>query len=108
MAGRVSRGEIWMYRFARPDKRRPVLVLSRQRALDHLRTAVIAPVTTTGRGLPSEVAVGVAEGLKQPSFVNFDHLYTVPQVELKAFVGSLDSEKMNAVCAALAIALGCA
>jgi mRNA interferase MazF len=108
MAGRVSRGEIWMYRFARPDKRRPVLVLSRQRALDHLKTAVIAPVTTTGHGLPSEVAVGVDEGLKQASFVNFDHLYTVPQVELKAFVGSLDPEKMNAVCAALAIALGCA
>ena len=104
----MSRGEIWMYRFARPDKRRPVLVLSRQRALDYLRTAVIAPVTTTGRGLPSEVAVGIDEGLKHPCFVNFDHLYTVPQVELKVFVGFLGAEKMNAVCAALAIALGCA
>jgi mRNA interferase MazF len=107
VAGGLSRGEIWMYRFARPDKRRPVLVLSRQRALDHLRTAVIAPITTTGHDLPSEVAVGVHEGLKQPSFVNLDHLYTVSQADLKTFVGSLDAEKMSAVCAALAVALGC-
>jgi mRNA interferase MazF len=97
-----------MYRFARPDKRRPVLVLSRQRALNHLRTAVVAPITTTIHGLPSEVSVGVAEGLKQPSVVNLDHLYTVVQGDLKTFVGALDSKKMDAVCSALAVALGCA
>ena len=108
MAGGVSRGDIWLYRFARPDKRRPVLVLSRQRALDHLRTAVVAPITTSAHGLPSEVVVGVAEGLKQTCVVNLDHLYTVVQADLAKFVGVLDAKKMDAVCSALAVALGCA
>jgi mRNA interferase MazF len=107
VAGGVNRGEIWLYRFARPDKRRPVLVLSRQRALDHLRTAVVAPITTTDRGLPSEVVVGVTEGLKQPCVVNLDHLYTVAQADLRKFVGALDAKKLDAVCSALAVALGC-
>jgi mRNA interferase MazF len=97
-----------MYRFAPPDKRRPVLVLSRQRALDHIRTAIVAPITTTVRGLPSEVPVGVAEGLKEACVVNLDHLYTVTQSDLTAFVGTVSPEKMTAVCSGLAIALGCA
>jgi mRNA interferase MazF len=96
-----------MYRFGAPDKRRPVLVLSRQRALDHLRTAVVAPITTTSHGLPSEVAVGVEEGLKHPSIVNLDHIYTVPQAALRGFVGALTPEKLRDVCEGLAIALGC-
>jgi mRNA interferase MazF len=95
-----------MYRFAPPDKRRPVLILSRQRALDRLRTAVVAPITTTVHGLPSEVAVGASEGLKQESVVNLDHLYTVLQADLRSFVGTLASGKLDAVCSGLAIALG--
>jgi mRNA interferase MazF len=97
-----------MYRFARPDKRRPVLILSRQRALEHLRTAIVAPITTTIRGLPSEVRVGVAEGLKAECVVNLDHLYTVAQSDLRAFVGTIPRTKLTAVCSGLAIALGCA
>lgn len=107
MARGISRGEIWMYRFALPDKRRPVLVLSRQAALDRLRTAVVAPVTSTIHGLPSEVIVGVAQGLKGKSAVNLDHLYTVDQNDLKSFVGALDRGALSHVCRALGIAMGC-
>jgi mRNA interferase MazF len=97
-----------MYRFARPDKRRPVLVLSRQRAIEHLRTAIVAPITTTIRGLPSEVPLGFAEGLKEECVVNLDHLYTVAQADLRAFVGTVSPSKLASVCSGLAIALGCA
>jgi mRNA interferase MazF len=83
------------------------LVLSRQAALDHLRTAVVAPITSTVHGLPSEVRVGVAEGLKAESVVNLDHLYTVSQSELRSFVGTLPADSLQAVCQALAIAMGC-
>lgn len=107
MARGLNRGEIWMLRFARPDKRRPVLVVSRQVALDHLDTAVVAPVTTTIRGLRSEVRVGPAEGLKKDSVVNIDHLFTVRQSQLKRLVGHLDASRMREVCDAVAIALGC-
>jgi mRNA interferase MazF len=96
-----------MYRFGKPDKRRPVLVLSRSAALEHLRTAVVAPITSTIHGVPSEVLVGVADGLKGDSAVNLDHLYTVPQDELRQYLGHLDHERMSEVCRAVNVALGC-
>ena len=97
-----------MFRFARPDKRRPVLVLSRQIALHHLRTAIVAPITSTIRGLPSEIHVGVSDGLKKESVVNLDHLYTVPQKELRKFVGNVGEKRMREVCDSVQVALGCA
>jgi mRNA interferase MazF len=108
MAREVTRGDIWLYRFGRPDKQRPVLVLSRQAALRQIRTAVVAPITTAIRGLPSEVRVGVEDGLKGDCVVNFDHLYTVPQQELRRWLGRLDQRRMREVCGAVEVALGCA
>jgi mRNA interferase MazF len=73
MARGVNRGEIWMYRFSSPDKRRPVLVLSRQDVIGLLHTVMVAPVTSAIRGAPSEVVIGIDEGLKTQSAVNLDH-----------------------------------
>jgi mRNA interferase MazF len=107
MAPRVSRGEIWLYAFESPDKRRPVLVLSRQKAIDLLRTIVVAPITSAAHGAPSEVHVGIDEGLKHESVVNLDQVQTVDQKRLHHFVGTVGPEKMTAVCQALLIATGC-
>ncbi len=107
MASRVNRGEIWLYSFNPPDKRRPVLVLTRPDAIPWLHTVMVAPITSTIRGAPSEVAVGIDEGLKGDSAVNLDHVQTVPKRQLKHFVGSLGPEKMSAVCRALIIAAAC-
>ena len=101
------RGEIWHYGFKRPDKRRPVVVLTRQEVLPLLHTAMVAPITSTIRGLPSEVIVGVDEGLRHDSAVNLDHVQTVEQRLLHRNVGSLSPAKMRQVCRALAIATGC-
>src|SRR5689334_10950375 len=98
MAREVRRGDIWLYRFAAPGKRRPVLVLSRPAALARLRTAIVAPVTSTIHGLPSEVLVGPDDGLKTASAVNLDHLYTIEQSQLKQWLGHLDEARMRAVC----------
>ena len=108
MARRVARGEIWLHRFAPPDKRRPVVVLSRNDALEVLSSAIVAPVTSMIRGLPSEVLVGVEHGLKGPSAVNLDHVQTVRQADLQKFVGVLSPELMAAVCRALGVATSCA
>jgi mRNA interferase MazF len=108
MAREVNRGEIWQYRFKSPDKRRPVLVLSRQEVIPLLHTVMVAPVTSTRRGAPSEVAVGVDEGLKHESAVNLDHVQTVERSRLVSFVGALSAAQMRHVCRALAIATGCA
>ena len=107
MAREVRRGEIWRYHFKAPDKTRPVVVLSRPDAIGLLHTVMVAPVTSTVRGAPSEVPVGVAEGLKHPSAVNLDHVQTVERARLIGYVGSLAPEKMRAVCRALAIAVAC-
>lgn len=107
MAGRLNRGEIWQYTFRNPDKTRPVVILSRQEVIGLLHTVVVAPVTSTIRGLPSEVVVGAEEGLKKVSAVNLDHVQTVDQSRLRRHVGSLKREKMRDVCRAMAIALGC-
>lgn len=107
MAREVNRGEIWRYRFRVPDKQRPVLVLSRQEVIGLLHTVMVAPITSTIHGAPSEVVVGVAEGLKHGSAVNLDHVQTVERAQLGGYVGSLGLAKMRDVCRALAIAVGC-
>jgi mRNA interferase MazF len=107
MAGAVTRGDLWMYRFHAPDKLRPVLVLTRQEVIPLLRTVMVAPVTSAIRGAPSEVLVGPDEGLKVVSAVNLDHVQTVERARLTRFLGHLSAVKMAEVCRALAVAVGC-
>jgi len=107
MARGIARGEVWTYQFARPDKRKPVVILSRPEAIDVLHTVMVAPITSTIRGLPSEVVVGPPEGLKHDSAVNLDHVRTVEQARLTRQVGHLRADKMRAVCRALAVATSC-
>lgn len=83
------------------------MVLTRQAVIPLLNTVIVAPITSTVRGLPSEVSVGPDEGLKHESAINLDHVQTVDQRRLHSYVGSLSDEKMRRVCAALAVATGC-
>jgi len=107
VAQQVNRGEIWLYTFKPPDKRRPVLVLTRQEVIGLLSTVIVAPITSTIRGAPSEVVVGVEEGLKAYSAINLDNVQTVERQRLGFYIGSVSREKMAAVCHALVIATGC-
>lgn len=107
MATRVNRGEIWLYEFKPPDKRRPVLILSRPDAIRWLRTVLAAPITSQRRGSPAEVLLGIEEGLKTESAANLDHVQSVHKSRLSHFVGTVSSQKMTEVCHALAIATGC-
>ena len=102
----VARGEIWQFAFPRPDRRRPVLVLTRQDMIERLVTVTVAPLTTTIRGVASEVVVGTEVGLKQASAVNLHHVATVPRAGLRAYVGTVPGEVMQRVCDALLFALG--
>jgi mRNA interferase MazF len=102
----VNRGEIWQFEFARPNKRRPVLILTRQEILGHLYSITVAPITTTIRGIPSEVVIGPESGLKTISAINLDNMMTVPKDELRSFVGTISPQIMAAVREALLFALG--
>jgi len=106
MGAAVNRGEIWNFRFDRPDKQRPVLILTRQEMIGVLHTVTVAPLTSTIRGVPSEVVVGTEIGLKNPSAINLHHLVTVPKSELKRFVGTVPEEILTRVKEALLFALG--
>ena len=107
MAQRVKRGEIWFFAFKHPDKLQPILVLTRQEVIELLHTVIVAPITSTIRGAPSEVIVGIEEGLKHDSAVNLDHVQTVEKSMLRSRIAEVSPEKMKAVCSALAIAIGC-
>lgn len=107
MAEEIARGEIWLLEVARPHRRRPVLVLSRNALLSALHTATVAAITRSIHGSPTEVVIGVEEGLKTTSCVNLANLFTVRKTELRHYIGSLAAPKMNEVCRALAIAVAC-
>jgi mRNA interferase MazF len=61
----VNRGEIWQFSFPRHDRRRPVLILTRQEVIGHLHSVTEAPITTIIRGIPTKVLVGAESGLKK-------------------------------------------
>jgi mRNA interferase MazF len=107
VAGRIERGEIRLYRFAPPDKSRPVLVLTRASAIGYLSRVTIAPITSAIRGVPSEVVVGPEDGMKQPGAVNLHNVITVSKNGIGRRVAQLSEERMREVCGAIAFALGC-
>jgi mRNA interferase MazF len=107
MAGRITRGDVRLYRYGRPDKTRPVVVLTRDSALNYLSAVTIAPITSTIRGVPSEVVLNEDDGMKAPCAVNLHNAVTVPREELGRRVAQLSSLRMREVCAALGFSLGC-
>ena len=107
MAGRLARGDVRLYRFARPDKLRPVVVLTRNSVLQYLSKVSVAQVTSTIRGVPAEVVLDEDDGMKAPCAVNLHNIATVPQNELGRLVTQLSSPRMDQICAALRFSLGC-
>jgi mRNA interferase MazF len=107
MAAAIARGDVRLYQFAAPDKKRPVLVLTRNSAVRYLATVTVAPITSTIRGVPSEVVLGEEDGMKSPCAVNLHNAITVSQQRLGQRLAQLNSSRMNEVCSALRFSLGC-
>ena len=102
----MRRGEIRWYTFGRPDKRQPVLILSRDSVLEYLGEATVAPITRTIRDIPSEVPLSAADGLPADCAINLDHIQTVTKHKLGALIATIDEKKMKSVRQALLFALG--
>ena len=107
MARRLNRGDVHLCKFAPPDKQRPVLILTRDAALGYLATVTVAPISSTMRGVPSEVALDVDDGMKGPCAINLHDAVTITQERLGQRVTSLNKSRMEEVCAALRFSLGC-
>ncbi|HEY6628019.1 MAG TPA: type II toxin-antitoxin system PemK/MazF family toxin [Acidimicrobiia bacterium] len=101
------RGEVWWCELPQIS-RRPVVVLSRNAAIPRLRRALVAPCTTTVRGLQSEVVLEAGEDpIPQRSAVNLDSVESVSIGALTTRLGRLSAERMHQVCSALAVAVDC-
>jgi mRNA interferase MazF len=107
VAGRIARGDVRLYRFASPDKARPVVVLTRDSAVQYLATVTVAPITSTIRGVPSEVVLDDKDGMKKACAVNLHNAVTVSQQKLGKRVAQLSSARMSEICAAVRFSLGC-
>src|SRR5487761_2658601 len=86
---------------ARLDKPRPVLILTRELGRPHMNTVTVAPITTTIRGLSTELPVGAANGLQERCVVACDHVTTIPVTALGEQVGRLLDEQETALTAAI-------
>ena len=101
----MKRGEIRWYKFKRPDKQRPVLVLTRDSILEYLGEVTVAPVTSTIRNIPSEVFLSNRDGMPHDCAINCDHIQTVSRGKIGSLVTVLPPAKMNEVSHAIAFAL---
>jgi len=102
----MKRGEIRWYKFAKPDKKRPVLILTRDSTLEFLGEVTVAPITSTVRSIPSEVFLNKSDGMQKDCAINLDHIQTVSKGRIGSLITSLSSKKMSELRSALLFALG--
>ena len=102
----MRRGEVRWYTFKAPDKRRPMLILTRNSAISFLTALTVAPVTTTIRDIPSEVLLTPEDGLLTACAASIDNIQTVAKHRLGPMISYLSLERMEEVDRAIAFALG--
>jgi mRNA interferase MazF len=99
--------EIWIVDFDGAVGRRPAVVLTRPVAVDRLNRLLVAPATTRIRGLPSEVRIGIDEGLDRDGVLNFDTPELLERTQFVRYIGDFPRERWPEVCAASAAAMNC-
>jgi mRNA interferase MazF len=107
MARRIRHGEVRWYTFRSPDKRRPVLILTRDSAIGYLTSLTVVPITTTIRNIPTEVFLSRDEDrMDQDCVINLDNIQTIPKIKLGSLIIRLSSVRMKEVDKAICFALG--
>jgi mRNA interferase MazF len=101
----MQRGEIRWYKFRAPDKKRPIMILSRDSILEYLGEVTVAPITTTLRDIPSEVFLSKNQGMPRDCAINFDHIQTVSKGKVGSLITMLSPEKLEQVRQAILFAL---
>ena len=102
----MNRGDVCWYTFKTPDKKRPVLVLTRNSAIAVLNSVTIAPITSTIRNIPTEVILTRDDGLPNTCAANFDNIQTVPKSNVGDRIARLTARRMREAAAAVSFALG--
>jgi len=102
----LRRGEIWWAEMEPPAGRHPVVLLSRNEAYGVRSLVIVAPVTTRIRHIPSEVPLGIDNGMPQDCVANLDTITMIPKVCLQSRLTILSTKKLKEVEAAIRFALG--
>jgi len=102
----LHRGDLW-WADVPGDKRRPVLVLTRERFIPRLTAVLVAPVTTNVRGIPTEVEIGPADGIPRACAANFDNTFTLAHSAFVERIMTLPPTRLAEVCEAYRFAAGC-
>ena len=100
----MKRGEVRWYVFSRPDKKRPVVIRTRESALEFLGEVTVVPITSTIRDIPSEVLLTRANGMPKECAVNLDHLQTVAKGKIGSLITTLSADKMQQMRSSLLFA----
>ncbi len=101
----MKRGEVRWYTFKSPDKKRPVVILTRDFILDYLGEVTVAPITSTIRNIPSEVLLSAEEGMYGNCAINCDHIQTVSKKKMGSLITALSQEKLLQIGVAIRFAL---
>ncbi len=101
----MRRGEIRWYKFKATDKKRPILILTRDSILEYLGEVTVAPITSTIRDVPSEVFLSKLDGMPRDCAINFDHIQTVSKGKVGSLITTLPPQKKEQVRRAVLFAL---
>lgn len=102
----MERGQVRWCQFSSPDKQRPIIILTRDSSIRHLNTVTVVPVTSTIRGVASEVRLSIEDGLLTDCAANFHNIQTVSKNRLGSYITTLSPERMKEVERAIKFALG--
>lgn len=102
----MKRGEVWWAELDPPAGRRPVVLVSRDEAYAVRALVTVSPVTTRIRGIPVEVELRPEDGLPRRCVANLDSLVTIPKLQLRQHITTLQPAKVEALDAAIRFALG--
>ncbi len=102
----MNRGDVYWHKFKEPDKKRPVLIITRNAAISELNQVTVIPTTTNIREIESQVVLDEANGMDKICTLNVDWIQTVPKSKLRSFITHLPDERMNEVFEAMKYAFG--
>ncbi len=101
----MKRGEIRWYKFKSPDKKRPVVILTRDSISGYLGEVTVAPVTSKTRDIPSEVLLTRDDGMRRNCAINCDHIQTVSKNKIGSAITTLTQDKLKQLSKAIWFAL---
>ncbi|RJP18118.1 MAG: type II toxin-antitoxin system PemK/MazF family toxin [Candidatus Omnitrophota bacterium] len=102
----MNQGDVYWYTFKEPDKRRPVVILTRNSAIVFLTSITVAPITSTIRGIPTEVILTRTDGLLDDCAINLDNIQTIQKSKVGTFISHLSKQRLREIRQAIEFALG--